>query len=629
MSDPKAIPRHAAALESSKANSHPLSLPYPLSQESLAVLKKYWGYESFRPLQAEAIACALEGRDSVVVAPTGGGKSVCFQVPALQLEGMAVVVSPLISLMKDQVDSLTESGISAARLDSTLSFDETDVTITRIKAGQIKVLYLSPERIVGPSCLQMLKDCKLSLFAVDEAHCVSMWGHDFRPEYRQLARVRKEFPKIPCMALTATATGRVRDDIAEQLQLDDPEMLVGLFDRPNLRYRVRRRSGLREQVIETIERYKSESGIIYCISRKNVESLCGALKANGFRAAPYHAGLENDTRKRNQDDFINDRVDIIVATVAFGMGIDKSNVRYVLHAGMPKSLEHYQQESGRAGRDGLPSDCELIFGGGDYGLWRQILSDDAGAVDEIAMSKLNDMYNYCNSASCRRKSILGYFGQEPEKQPCEGCDICMDNFELADNPLETSQKILSCVMRLDQRFGAEYTSQVLVGSKEKRILELGHQALSTYGLLETFSKSAVRDWVEQLVGQGYLDKVGDYNTLEVTGTGQLVLRGQATPNLLKPATKAEKKSRSKSRSKADDALWRDVDKDLFESLRVLRKSLAETKGVPPYLVFPDTSLRDMATRKPRTREDFLEILGVGEKKCAMYATDFLAAIREG
>lgn len=597
-----------------------------MPQQTLAVLKKYWGYESFRPLQAEAIACALSGRDSVIVAPTGGGKSICFQLPALQLDGMTVVVSPLISLMKDQVDALTQNGVSAARLDSTLSYEETESTLEQIKAGEIKILYLSPERIVGPSCLQMLKECRPALFAVDEAHCVSMWGHDFRPEYRQLARVRKEFPNTPCMALTATATERVREDIAEQLELSDPKMLVGSFDRPNLRYRVRRREKLQTQVIETIERYKGESGIIYCISRNNVDSLCDNLRAAGYRAAPYHAGMENDQRKRNQDYFINEKIDIIVATVAFGMGIDKSNVRYVIHAGMPKSLEHYQQESGRAGRDGLPSDCELIFSGGDYGLWKQILSGDSDVSTEISFDKLSEMYHYCNSAVCRRKSILNYFGQQPEKQPCDGCDICLENFELAEKPLETAQKILSCVMRLDQRFGAEYTTQVLVGSKEQRVLDLGHETLSTYAILEQHNKRTVRDWVEQLVGQGYLDKVGEYNTLAVTETGKLVLKGEATPNLLKPSSAAEKKTRT--RSKSDETLWQGVDKDLFEELRRLRKNIAETSGKPPYTVFHDTSLRDMASRKPKTRTEFLEILGVGEKKCELYAADFLGVIRD-
>jgi ATP-dependent DNA helicase RecQ len=597
-----------------------------MSQDSLNMLKKYWGYESFRPLQGEAIACAMAGRDSVIVAPTGGGKSICFQIPALQMSGMAVVVSPLISLMKDQVDALAECGVSAARLDSTLSHDETETTLARIKAGEIKVLYLSPERIVGPSCLQMLTECDVSLFAVDEAHCVSMWGHDFRPEYRQLARVRKEFPNTPCMALTATATERVRDDIVEQLQLTDAEMLVGSFDRPNLRYSVRRRNKLQSQVIETIERNKGESGIIYCISRRNVDSLCADLRSAGYRAAPYHAGMDGDERKQKQDDFIKDRVDIIVATVAFGMGIDKSNVRFVIHAGMPKSLEHYQQESGRAGRDGLPADCELIASGGDYGLWKQILSNEDGESAEIGLQKLGEMYNYCNSVICRRKSILNYFGQAPEKQPCDGCDICLENFDQAENPQEISQKILSCVMRLDQRFGAEYTTQILVGSSEQRVIERGHQTLSTYGILDTQNKRTVRDWVEQLVGQGYLAKVGEYNTLAVTEAGDLVLRGEDTPTLMKPSSKPERST--KRRSKTDEALWQDVDTGLFEELRKLRKNIAETKGVPPYLVFPDTSLRDMATNKPETREQFLEVLGVGEKKCNMYATDFLNLIRE-
>lgn len=589
-------------------------------------LKKYWGYDSFLPLQAEAMICADRGRDSVVVLPTGGGKSVCFQAPAVALPGMAVVVSPLISLMKDQVDGLVECGISAARLDSTQTPGEQSSILTAISEKKLKLLYLAPERIVSSSFIEFLRKAELSMIAVDEAHCVSMWGHDFRPEYRQLGMLKGAFPGLAVHAYTATATEQVRNDIIEQLHLKDPEVLVGSFDRPNLVYKVQRRSNLLKQICSVLDRHKGESGVIYCIRRKDVDQLYAKLTSKGYSVAPYHAGMGNEERKRNQDDFINEKVDTIVATIAFGMGIDKSNVRYVIHIGIPKSLEHYQQQSGRAGRDGLEAECCLFYSGRDYGTWKSILGDTESKIHQIAAAKLSAMYNYCTSVSCRHETILKYFGQHLGSDQCSACDVCLDELECMEKPLETAQKIISCVLRLGERFGADYTASVLTGSREQRITENGHDSLSTYGLLSDFTKRIVRDWIEQLAEQRYLQKAGEYNVLNVTAKGRSVLKAERTPRLLKPFKKHEEKRKKISRAAKES--WDGVDRELFEVLRKSRRTIADRKGVPAYIVFGDAALRDMARLKPSSIEGFLKVSGVGETKSRQYGEVFLSAIRE-
>ncbi len=585
-------------------------------------LAKYWGYDSFLPLQREAIEATVRGRDSIVVLPTGGGKSLCFQAPAVLLDGLTIVISPLIALMKDQVDALTECGIPAARIDSSLSPDEYRDTLARVRDKSLKLLYVAPERLVSDGFLSLLRQVTVSFIAIDEAHCISMWGHDFRPEYRQLGLLKQRFGGVPIGAYTATATAKVRTDIGAQLHLDKPKVLIGSFDRPNLIYKVQRRTDRVKQVCDVLERHRNESGVIYCIRRKDVEDLSTELNARGYRTAPYHAGMSADQRQQNQDRFIKEKVDTIVATIAFGMGIDKSNVRYVIHTGMPKSLEHYQQESGRAGRDGLEAECVLCYSGGDYGVWKSLMRDMEPEAQQIALTKLNEMYSYCTGAACRHKTLLQYFGQDLDKPDCGACDICLGQLDSVGNALEIAQKILSCVARLGERFGGGYTAQVLVGSQDQRILERCHDNLSTYGILSEHPKAAVHDWIEQLVGQAYLVKDGEYNVLRLSATGWAVLKGEGRPRLLRPAGKAGKASKVATDS------WEGVDEGLFETLRTMRRALAGRKGIPAYLVFGDRALREMARHKPITTEALLEIKGVGEKKRRQYGKIVLATIQE-
>ena len=542
-------------------------------------LKKHWGFDHFLPLQEEAIGCILEERDSIVVLPTGGGKSLCYQAPAVVMEGLTLVVSPLLSLMKDQVDSLVQCGIQADRLDSSQSPQERDSVFDRIKDKSLKLLYVSPERVFSEGFTDFLRNTQLSAIAIDEAHCISQWGHDFRPEYRTLGDLKTAMPYIRLHAYTATATERVREDIARQLRMENPDLLVGSFDRPNLKYKVERRSNGFGQIQEILDRHPGESGIVYCIRRKDVDTLTSQLIEAGYQAAPYHAGMENVDRQRNQDRFQSEEVDIIVATVAFGMGIDKSNVRYVIHSGMPKSLEHYQQESGRAGRDGLEAECVILYSGGDYGAWKFLSGDEGSEVQRVALEKLNEMYSYCAGVACRHRSLVRYFGQDLETENCQSCDVCLGDLDPHPESLVLAQKILSCVVRLKERFGAGHTAQVLAGSNAKKILQFHHDQLSTYGLLSDHTEKNVRDWVEQLVGQGCLAKEGEYNTLTVTPEGRRALKGEWTPTLLKPVERVSKTSRAALDS------WEGVDRGLFEELRDLRRRISQERSVPAFVVF--------------------------------------------
>jgi len=590
-------------------------------EELLDVIGRYWGYDELRSLQEEAMLSVLGNRDSLVVFPTGGGKSLCFQAPALCRDGLAVVVSPLISLMKDQVDGLIACGVPAACLNSATTVDERLRVQAEIQSGKLKLLYLAPERLLTGQTLEFLETSNVSLFAIDEAHCVSQWGHDFRPEYRGLAVLRDRFPGVGVHAYTATATEQVRADIIAQLRLDNPTVLVSGFDRPNLMYRVvaRRGNGL-GQMASVLEQHKGESGIIYCISRKDVESKSTELNELGFKTRPYHAGMEEAIRRENQEAFLREEIDVIVATVAFGMGIDKSNVRYVIHASMPKSLEGYQQESGRAGRDGLEAECWLFYRGSDFGRWQRLIEQsESRDARDAGLKSLRGVDAFCESMTCRHKSLVEFFGQSWQKSSCGACDICLGQQELVPDALIIGQKTLSCVLRVGQRFGGGYVSMVLLGSRDRRILDYGHDQLSTHGLLAAENLRSIRGWIEQLVQLGFLRKEGEYNVLHVTQSGQALLRGEVTPQLVRSIGTA-----SDPTTPADT--WEGVDRQLFGLLRQLRGQKAIQREVPAYAIFNDASLRDMARRRPSTLAAFQGVHGVGSRKLDEFGNEFLSLI---
>jgi ATP-dependent DNA helicase RecQ len=594
------------------------------------IVKRVWGYEALYPMQEEAIGAVLARRDSVVILPTGGGKSLCYQAPAAALGRLAVVVSPLIALMKDQVDGLTAAGVPAAVLNSSLTGEERRVVEAGVTHGRYHLLYVAPERLVLPTCLGLLRRAGVAFFAIDEAHCISQWGHDFRPEYRQLRVLREAFPDVAIHAFTATATPRVRTDIVTELGLREPAILVGRFDRPNLIYRVRPRTDRLRQVTAALERHRGEAGIIYCIRRAEVDQLAEALGRRGVRAVPYHAGLANAERRRAQDDFLTERAEVVVATVAFGMGIDRSDVRYVIHAGMPKSIEHYQQEAGRAGRDGLPAECLLLYSGGDFGLWRSILMAE-GLPAPGALPKLGEIYDYCQGAVCRHRFLVTYFGQAYRADPCGACDVCLGEIAVEDGSAALVRQILASIVETGERFGAEYVAEVLRGADTARIARMGHNRLDTYGVLRQQPQAAVRHWIAQLEGQGCLARgEGEYPTLGVTPRGHRVLRGEeAVPLLRTVARPARGAPAPAGRLAAPPGPGHGTsDEDLFQVLRALRRALAEARGIPPYLIFSDASLREMARARPTTEEAFLQIKGVGVRKLQELGPRFLSCIRE-
>ena len=573
----------------------------------------------------------LERRDSVTVLPTGGGKSLCFQAPALVGPGLAVVVSPLISLMKDQVDTLVGNGVPAALYNSSLSSDEKAAVVSGLRAGRYRLLYVSPERLVGEgsdSFLDLLSSCHVGFVAVDEAHCISQWGHDFRPEYRQLGRLRQLLPGVSLHAYTATATARVRRDIANQLALNVPLELVGSFDRPNLLYRALPRGTLKRQLQEILARHRSEAGIIYCTSRREVDALAAWLTGIGVPALPYHAGLSDAERSRNQDAFISERVDIIVATVAFGMGIDRSNVRFVVHAGAPRSLEHYQQESGRAGRDGLEAECVLIYSSADFMKWRVMLQQN-GELTDAAVALLRQMERYAASVGCRHRHLAEYFGDHYPPAGCAACDFCLDELEPASEPVVLARKILSCVMRVGQRFGATHVASVLRGHASEQVVARGHAKLSTFGLLSEASLAEVRGYIEQLVGLDLLRLTGDeYPVLGLTARGIELLKNDASyPGLALARQRPPRKEAPRARSRVEAESWEGVDGALFERLRAVRLEIARSRGVPPYVIFHDVTLREMARVRPSTLEALLTVKGIGARKADDLGDLFLAAIR--
>lgn len=566
--------------------------------------------------------CVLGGKDSLVVLPTGGGKSLCFQATAVALPGLAVVVSPLISLMKDQVDALTLCGVPAARLDSMSTPEERRAAADAIREGRLKLLYVAPERLVIDSFQDYLRRSGVSFFAIDEAHCISHWGHDFRPEYRALSAIRQNFPDAAIHAYTATATPQVREDITRQLGLRKPSVLIGSFFRPNLIYSVQPAGDLLPKIRAIIKRHPTDSGIIYCISRKKVDRLASELRGMGFLALPYHAGLDDATRKKNQEAFIREKCDIIVATVAFGMGIDKSNVRYVIHAGMPKSLEHYLQESGRAGRDGLDSECVLLHASNDGLIWQKIMSGLEELQRKISRSKLDEMSSYCHGSGCRHKRLVEHFGQKFERESCEACDSCLSGVVLVADGLVVAQKILSCVMRLNESQSAEYVARVLRGADSESLKEPAHAMLSTWGLLRDRAGHHVLDWIEQLLGRGYLERAEEARALKVTESGWRVLRGTESPRLRMPPAPPE------TASAASVASWADVDRDLFEMLRVLRRGIAEELNVPAFVVFHDSTLQEIARIRPSTLKGLQQVRGMGELKAKAHGEKVLRLIAD-
>jgi ATP-dependent DNA helicase RecQ len=586
-------------------------------------LKTVFGYETFRPHQERIITDLIGGKDAFVLMPTGGGKSLCYQIPALHREGVAVVVSPLISLMKDQVDALLANGVAAACYNSSLNEGESRRVLADLHNGKLKLLYVAPERLLSDSFLERLAHIPVALFAIDEAHCVSQWGHDFRPEYIQLGRLRQIFPRVPLIALTATADAQTRADIIDRLGLAGADCHLGGFDRPNIRYTVLPKQKPAVQLARYLQGRPGDSGIIYALSRKRVETVAERLRAAGISAAPYHAGLGDRDRQLVQDAFLRDDLRIVVATVAFGMGIDKPNVRFVVHYDLPRTIESYYQETGRAGRDGLPSDALLLFGYGDITVARSLIESGGNLQqNRIDLHKLNAMIGFAEAQTCRRRVLLGYFGEELTED-CGNCDVCLDPPERYDATVD-AQKALSCVFRTGQRFGMGHLIDVLRGSTGERVRQLGHDSLSTYGIGRHLSTDGWGGIYRQLIHLGYLQQdVGNYSVLRLTPRSRPLLKGEERLFLARQANRPAPTGRPVKRGRDDT----DYSEELFQLLRGVRKTLADEERVPPFVVFSDATLVTMAARRPRSAEEMLQVSGVGEHKLQRYGEAFLAAIR--
>ena len=589
-------------------------------------LKKHFGYDEFRPLQQEIINDALAGRDVLVLMPTGGGKSLCFQLPALTREGLTIVVSPLISLMKDQVDALQTSGIAATYLNSTLDRKGAVVRWRGLHRGEYRMLYVAPERLMLDTFLERAMNWNIAQFAIDEAHCISEWGHDFRPEYRELKKLRTHFPDVPMMALTATATERVRADIVKQLKLREPRCYVASFNRPNLAYRVVPKSAPYEQLLEFIRSRPNESGIVYCASRKSADSLARNLSEDGVSAKPYHAGLTSAERTKNQEAFLRDDVRVVTATIAFGMGINKPNVRFVVHYDLPKNLESYYQETGRAGRDGLPSECVLLFSAGDVAKQLHFIDEKSESEARIARAQLQQMVHYAETRDCRRMTLLRYFGEEYTKPSCEGCDNCLTPRETFDGTIP-AQKFLSCVHRIHAKngfgFGLNHIVDVLRGADTESIRQRSHNELSTYGIGRALKRDAWQAIGRELLRLGLIESApGKFATLGLTLAGRDALRHRTPITLTKQIEVVEQSRDQKSRVGAIEC-----DEVLFECLRDLRRKLADERNVPAYVIFSDVSLREMARNYPTTATEFRRIPGVGEQKLKDFAETFLSEIK--
>src|SRR5215813_7161114 len=602
------------------------------TNDLLLLLKQSFGFDSFRPLQEEIIRDALSNRDVFALLPTGAGKSLCFQLPALACPGLTVVVSPLISLMKDQVDALTASGVSATFLNSSLKANEMGARMLGLRHGDYHLLYVAPERLMLPGFLVNLREWPVSLIAIDEAHCISEWGHDFRPEYRQLAQLRELFPETPLMALTATATKRVQSDIIRQLHLRRPSCYVASFNRPNLTYCVRAKDSAYKQLLGFVKAHEQDSGIVYCQSRNTAENLAMRLNEDAIRAEPYHAGLEAAIRVRNQESFLRDDVQVICATIAFGMGINKPNVRYVVHYDLPKNIEGYYQETGRAGRDGLPSECLLLFSAGDAVKYSKFIDEVSNPQErEIARQQLRQMVQLAESAECRRVAMLRYFGEEFRAGDCRACDNCLTPRETYDGTIE-AQKFLSCVYRLREKsridFGINQIAEVLTGADTEKVRRWDHQYVSTYGIGKDRSQNEWRLIGRELVRQGYLRQLPErFNVLQLSASGWAALKQRQPIHLVKPVA-APKGKRPRDEKRPGLPTGFDYDQTLFDRLRRLRKQIADERGVPAYIVFSDVSLRQMARYYPASEAEFARISGVGERKLADFGNAFVDSISQ-
>jgi len=593
-----------------------------MNSQALEILQHTYGYDQFRGEQQQVIEAAVNGDDALVLMPTGGGKSICYQIPAMVRPGIGLVVSPLIALMQDQVSALQQLGVDAAFLNSSLTSEEQSAVANRMHSGDLDMLYIAPERLMQSATLEWLSQFQISLIAIDEAHCVSQWGHDFRQDYLLLNQLRDSFPNVPRMALTATANQKTRDEIVHNLALNGPHVFVSSFDRPNIRYSVAPKDDAKKQLIRFLVSYKEESGIVYCLSRKKVDSMAEWLCSRGLTALPYHAGLDSKTRAENQERFLREDGIIMVATIAFGMGIDKPDVRFVAHLDLPGSMEAYYQETGRAGRDGEPAEAWMIYGLNDV-VQRSQMVDRSRAADQHKRNeraKLDSLLGWCEVTSCRRQSLLGYFGEQ-QSQACGNCDTCLTTPKTW-NATEAAQKTLSCVYRTGQRFGAGHVIDVLRGKESDRMLELGHHALSTFGIGTDLSQNQWRSIVRQLIVRGFLvSDAESYGALRLTELSRSILKGEI--ELLLREDVSEPRLTKKVRRNANVS---DADSSLWEALRACRKTLADEHGIAPYMVFHDATLMEMMEQQPTNESALLYLNGVGELKLEKFGDAFLEVI---